>query len=153
MGGVWTNHRAAASQSQSRWCLFHIPQQSSSLHLLTVNTSSYAVSAIVSRTGGEVLLDMMGRSQQDCHTWWKKSVGGVFSAPLQRSTILTASDTIHTEEVRVTRNSRSGRGRGVGSKGGPGGSAGRRTWRGAGSGGRKRSLQMNKGHVFLSKGN
>lgn len=41
------------------------------------------------------------------HTSWKKSAGGVLSIPLHLSTILMASDTTHTEEVRVTRNSRS----------------------------------------------
>lgn len=41
------------------------------------------------------------------HTSWKQSAGGLFSNPLHLSIILMASDTTHTEEVRVTRNSRS----------------------------------------------
>lgn len=62
----------------------------------------FAVSAIVSGMGMGG-----GVSRSVRHTWWKKSVGGDFSTTRQRSTILTASDTTHTEEVRVTRNSRS----------------------------------------------
>lgn len=49
-----------------------------------------------------------GRRRRTGQTSWKESLGGFLSAPpLNLSTILMASDTTHTEEVRVTRNSRS----------------------------------------------
>lgn len=41
------------------------------------------------------------------HTWWKQSVGGARCAPNQRSAFFMSSDTTHTEEVRLSRKSRS----------------------------------------------
>lgn len=82
-GGVsWTNHIAAASQSQSCCCLVQSGHRV--LHFPAPSTSSsqetpplvFAVSAIVSRTGGEGLVGIKGRSQQDCPSYLVEEVSG-----------------------------------------------------------------------------
>lgn len=110
-GGVgrcsWTNHTAAAVQSQSSRCLCLVQSQSRVPPPPPAKETSHKSLQSVPSSPGRGWGGGVSRSVR--HTWWKKSGGGVFSTPRQRSTILTASDTTHTEEVRVTRNSRSNR--------------------------------------------